>query len=565
MAVTHIETVPEVVTPDGEDGHRHYRLPPAASTADGGPVGLIASNDHKATGRLFLVGSLIALVGTFVLQAALDVERVDQSRFGLFGVDTYFQFLSLHQVSAVLLGVLPLTVGVAMIVVPLQVGARTVAFPRAASLSFWGWLAGSVIVLASYAANGGPGGGDAEGVELFLAGLVLAVASLILALVCLATTVVALRAEGMTLERVPFFAWAVLCSAVGWLLTLPALAAIATLALVDLQQGRQLFDSQALWSALHWFFRQPQVLLLTVPVWGVLLDVAGGTSGARARLRWISQGAIALSAALSLGAFTLHLYGGIGEVSSGSLYDSWAFVVWGVLAPLPMIVLCGAGLDVLMRGSRRFTPPLAVASVSALAALSAAVLSAAVALEPLELAGTRVAEGVASLAVAATTAAALAGIAWWAPKITGRLLPAGGVVLLAALVVVGVIALGIDRVVSGVLDEPDTVAAVGATEGSFDGNMFGIAESMSDAVEGLAAVGAIGSMALALAVVLGGGATLAVSLTSGPAADANPWSAYTLEWLAPSPPPEGNFDQLPEIVSPEPALDERERHGGGEA
>ena len=101
----------------------------------------------------------------------------------------------------------PLFLGIAICVVPLQVGARTLAFPRAAAASFWGWLVASGVMIASYTMNGGPGGGDAKGVDLFLLSFIALVLSLLLAAICVGATVLALRAPGMTTDRTPFASW----------------------------------------------------------------------------------------------------------------------------------------------------------------------------------------------------------------------------------------------------------------------------------------------------------------------------------------------------------------------
>ena len=83
--------------------------------------------------------------------------------------------------------------GLAIVVVPLQVGARAIAFPRAAAASFWAWLVGGVLLMVSYLMNGGPGGGRATGVDLWIVATAMVTLALVLGAICLATTVLALR------------------------------------------------------------------------------------------------------------------------------------------------------------------------------------------------------------------------------------------------------------------------------------------------------------------------------------------------------------------------------------
>ncbi len=115
--------------------------------------------------------------------------------------------------------------GLGLVVVPLQIGAKTVAFPRAAAASYWGLLITGGLVIASYVMNGGPGGGSSTGVDLWALAMIGVVVSLLLATLCLVTTVLGLRAPGMTLNRTPLFSWSMLAAGGVWLLSLPILAA----------------------------------------------------------------------------------------------------------------------------------------------------------------------------------------------------------------------------------------------------------------------------------------------------------------------------------------------------
>ena len=156
--------------------------------------------------------SLLALAATAVVGVLLGLERVS-------GSDSLFDAGALPQLFAgfrigLVFGVLaPLLLGVALAVVPLQLGARSLAFPKLAAAGFWTWLSGLVLVIISLADNGGPGGGNAKMVDLFLAAHVLLVVGLAAISLALATTILTTRAPGMRLGRVPFFSWSVLVAA----------------------------------------------------------------------------------------------------------------------------------------------------------------------------------------------------------------------------------------------------------------------------------------------------------------------------------------------------------------
>ena len=118
---------------------------------------------------------------------------------------------------------------------PLQVGASTVAFPRAAAAAAWTYLLGGGLLVAAYAIHGGPDGTDARGNALFVSAFVLVLLALLIAWICIATTVVTLRTTGMRLTRVPLFAWSALVAGSVWVLTLPVLIGLAVLSYLDVR------------------------------------------------------------------------------------------------------------------------------------------------------------------------------------------------------------------------------------------------------------------------------------------------------------------------------------------
>src|SRR5690606_8630418 len=153
--------------------------------------------------------------------------------------------------------------------------------------SFWGWLIGSALLIASYLMNGGPGGGDAEGVNLWIASMGLIIVSVLAAALCLATTVLALRTTGLALHRLPMFAWSVAVASIMWLLTLPVAFGLLVLMYVDHRHaGAISFGAPSmLYANLLWIFRNPQIYVIAIPVIGFFLDVLATASGARMKLR----------------------------------------------------------------------------------------------------------------------------------------------------------------------------------------------------------------------------------------------------------------------------------------
>jgi heme/copper-type cytochrome/quinol oxidase subunit 1 len=524
----------------------------------------IGTGDHKKIGRLYIVLSLLYLIVAVGGSAALAVEQVDQTGYQLFGADTYFQGLTLVGQGLVYLAVLPLLLGIAISVVPLQVGSRTIAFPRAATASFWGYAVGGAMLVASYALNGGPGGGDEQAVDLWILSLGIVVSSLLLGAVCVATTVVTLRTPGMYLNRVPLFSWAWLVTAAMWLLTLPVLLAALVIAYLDHRYGRVgLGGNYNLYPWVHWTLRQPQVFLYALPVLGIVAEIVPVFAGTRQRLHKTAMALMAAVGALGFGAYTMLVWQEVAEqvpvldITAGdwAVYENWVLVAGLVLLPLPVLLVLGGWTDTLVRGRRRtLGAPLVFALAAGLCLLVAASAAALSAIEPLGLLQTSWSAGVGVLALGAAIVAALGAIQYWGVKITGRVVGSGPGLLAAGLVLVGVLLAGAGQLVAGAFDQPDVVlvAAAGAVE-PFDGVL-----DVRDAVDTANLATTAGWVLLAAGVaVFALGLLGAVVKPRDEETPSDPWEGFTLEWATTSPPQPANFDQVALVTSPTPLLDQR--------
>src|SRR3954454_19379713 len=149
--------------------------------AAGGLAGLLGTGRHRSIGRLWIGTSLVFLAGSGVLGAILGQRRLSPDHYGVFSNDNFAQSLSRHGVAGVFLFGVPILIGLGTILVPRQIGAHTIAFPRAAAAAYWSYLVGAALVVVSYLINGGPFGGRADGVDLFVVSLALVVVALMLA------------------------------------------------------------------------------------------------------------------------------------------------------------------------------------------------------------------------------------------------------------------------------------------------------------------------------------------------------------------------------------------------
>lgn len=505
-----------------------------ASTVEPDPITTaLGSSDHKTIGRLYVVFALIFGVGAWVLEA---LSAAHDAKSTILSTDTYFQVFTLSRWGLVLLFLVPLFLGLATYIVPLQVGAATVAFPRAAAAALWTWVLSGALLVIAYAVNGGVAGGRAKAVDLAY----LAVAGLLVALVIgsisIITTVLALRSPGMSMERVPLFSWSMLVGASMWVLTFPVLLANIVLIYVDHKYGKPsdfgVADNQ--WQQLVWFFQQPQLFVYLVPALGIISDIVATMSGRRQANRGVVMAAIGAFAILGFGAFAQDYF-------DANVWQQAIYVGMGVLIVLPTAMLLAAWGTTLAKGKLSTTSPVLSAVFAAVTLALAALASALYVIKPLRLHNTPAFQyGLIVLVVGTGVLAGLGGLFYWAPKLWGRDVPDGPAKLASLLAVAGTLLAGLALCLLG-----------------FATRFTGLADAQ-DALNWAATVGA-GLVALGLVLAI----VALLGSYRGESAGDDPWSGQTLEWAATSPPPRGNFAEVPVIASPEPLLDSAEAEEGG--
>lgn len=513
------------------------QAPPAATASEAaatagseratGLAGILGSTDHKVIGRLY-IGAAV-LFGAASVAAALlgGLNRVDDS---VLDSEVRSQVITFATTSAALLALAPALLGVAMVVVPLQVGSRAIAFPRAAAASFWAFVMGAGLTATAYAINGGPGGGRSDAVDLWTAAWGMVAVSLVLGAICVAATVLAARTRGMDLVRIPMFSWSMLCTTVLWILTLPVLVAVLIVMYLDHRYSQTLFPAgtQAAYARVSWVSDPPQVYAFAVPVLGVALDAVATATGARLAYRAVARLAIGAFAILGIGTFAL------AAVSPGAA-DQPVTKLMVLIAPLPVLVVLGIIGASLKDHRPQPTSGLIGAVLALLVLLLATVLGAAVPFQDaLELEGTQWISGQSQLTLLAVVIAGVAALYHWSTKILGRVASEAAGRTAPLVLALGAVVLALPQAISGLFGE---------------GN---------DAVEGISALNGL-AFAGAIIVVLGG--ALALSGLVGRRREdepADPWGGQTLEWSTASPPSFANFDgDLPSVTSAEPLLAER--------
>src|SRR5690606_21705241 len=328
-------------------------------------------------------------------------------------------------------------------------------------------------------------------------------------------------------------------------LTLPVLAAMLLLAYLDLRYGQQfLGGSGGVYDRIAWVFWQPTLYVFAVPALGIVADVVPVFAQRRHKRHRAAMGMLGLAAALGFGAWAQ-----LGATVDGSatpapwLYEG-PWIAVGFLAVVPLLGLLGLWTGTLAAGRVRLGTPLLLAQPAGLLILLGVAAGAATVIEDLELAGTSWMAGQATLVTTGAVLAALAGVAFWAPKLYGQLLGNRATRLGGFLVFLGALVAGVAQAAAGLLDQPQLPGTTADAVSAGD----------LDTVEVLELVAGIGLAAVAAGLLVVGLA-LARRRSADPGDD--PWAGHTLEWATSSPPPIGNFATLPDITSEAPVYDAR--------
>jgi heme/copper-type cytochrome/quinol oxidase subunit 1 len=551
--------------------------PDAAPTATGQPsdaasrdstvasffVGLAAwatTADHKKIGRLYVGFGLLVLIATSVLGLLLGLERADDAN-ALLEANALLQAFQAYRVGLVLGVLAPLGLGLAVAVTPLQLGARSIAFPRLALTGFYSWLGGMSLAMVALGRNGGAGGGEPQAVHMYLAGLGLAVLGLVASAGCVATSVLTTRAPGMTMRRVPLFAWSSLIGALGLLLMLPVVFAIVVLMFVDLrlglgENGGNFGGSEGIGAWLSWPFSVPAAVVYSLPAIGVAAELMPVAFKSRQVLRGLAFAAMALVGVTALATTTQQNVLGVEFDTTGEAFLRGA-VPFAVFAGLPLLGVTSTlllGLANARRGEGRpgVSAPFVFSFLGLLmigAGIAGNALLGILDLELIDPASKAVSvleEGATLYVAYGTALCVMGGVAFWAPKLWGRTLADKQLLPLALLGLVATVLASLPLYVAGFLDQvggipsSDADVAMLLSLDQVDGGSIWILLSL------------IGHGLMALTVVAFAGSMIKVFTGSGVAAERNPYGGHTIEWSTTSPAPADNYEHVPTVASPEP-------------
>jgi cytochrome c oxidase subunit I len=514
----------------------------------------LSTTDHKRIGVMYLVTTFVFFIlgGTEALLMRLQLGSPSST---LLDSETYNEIMTMHGSTMVFLFVVPVWAGFANYMVPLMIGARDMAFPRLNALSFWLLLAGGLTFYGSLfftppsagwtsytpLSTGDyiPGNGQDAWIYLVhLTGL-----SSVLGSINMVATIRNMRAPGMSWGRLPLFCWSVLAQAVMLIVALPAIAAAVTMQLTDRHFGTCFFDpacggSAMLYQHLFWFFGHPEVYIMILPGFGVISEVLP----VFARKPIFGYKAIAASTAgialTSMLVWAHHMF----TTPTPTVVLAF-FMITSFLVGIPTGVKVFNWLATLWRGQIVFKTPLYFAAGFISLFTIGGITGIMLAVFPIDWQTHDTYFIVAHfhyVLVAGSVNAIFAGLYYWFPKITGRLMSEALGKLSFWLTFVGFNVTFLIQHSLGLSGMPRRVAHYPTGAGWDLMNL----------------VSTIGSLVLGLGVLVTVYNVIR-SLKRGARAGNDPWKANTLEWFTPSPPPPNNFDVVPRIRSLEPMKDIR--------
>ncbi len=511
--------------------------------------------DHKKLGLMYSATALFffLLGGIEALAIRTQLAQPDNT---FLSAGLYNEMFTMHATTMVFLFVMPMVTGLANYFVPLQIGARDMAFPRLNALSYWFLLFGGITLLTGFLTADGaadfgwtaytplsdslysPGLGN----DLWIIAVALIGVSGILASVNLVTTVICMRAPGMRMFRMPIFTWNMLVTSILVLTVFPVISAAAAMLLADRQLGAHVYDATnggapILWQHLFWFFGHPEVYILVLPFFGVVTEILPvfsrrpvfGYAG-------LVFATIAI-AAYSVGVWAHHMF------TTGAVVNPF-FIGFSMVIAVPTGVKFFNWIGTMWGGSLVFPTPMLFALGFLFTFLLGGLTGVMLASAPIDFQVQDSYFVVAHMHYVLFGGAVFSlfgGIYYWWPKITGRLLDERWGNVHFWMTLVGFHITFFVQHILGLEGMPRRVADY------FD----------DDGFTGLNQISTLGAFLLGASILpFLWNAVQTLRGKLGTVAGDDPWEGHTLEWATTSPPPPENFTgPLPPIRSPRPVWD----------
>jgi cytochrome c oxidase subunit 1 len=516
-----------------------------------GFVGWCAETDHKRIGRRFLVTAFVwfAMAGVLAAMMRIQLSRPENT---FLGPDLYNQIFTTHGTAMMFLFAVPVWLALGIYMVPLQIGARTMCFPRLVAYGYWMFLFGGIFLFLNFFLNTGPDVGwfsypPLAGPEYGIgkrpdvwAQLITfsEVSSLVIA-TCIICTVLKLRTPGMSLNRIPLFVWSMLVVSAMVLFAMPAVMVSSTCLILDRLVSTHFFNAAEggdpiLWQHLFWFFGHPEVYIIFLPALGAISEIISTFTG-RPIVGYVAMIlSLIATAFIGFGVWVHHMFA-TGLPQLGQSF----FTAASIMIVVPTSVQIFNWIATVWSARRlRLTSPMLYALSFFFIFIIGGLTGVMLAAVPLDRQVHDTFFVVAHfhyVLIGGSIFPLLGTVTFWFPKLTGRMMDERLGKLAFWTLFVGFNVTFFPMHLLGLAGMPRRVYTYPASMGWGDLNL-------------LASIGA-GIMALSLLIYL---VNVAVSLRSGALAGDNPWGVATLDGATTSPPPPYNFLPQPTVGSREP-------------
>ncbi len=523
----------------------------------------IFSTDHKMIGKQFLFTTLtFFMVGGFLAlllrwQLAYPGKPVPilgqlfpQSMMvgGVMLPEFYNQLFTIHASVMIFFAIIPILVGAfGNFVVPLQIGAEDMAFPTLNMLSYWFFWPSAFIVLSGFFVTGGAAATgwtayppvsvlEGQGQTLWVIGVIMVGSSSIMGGINYLTTILNMRAPGMSMFRMPLTTWAIFITSILTVLATPVLTAAMIMLLFDRTMGTHFFLSQGggqvvLWQHLFWFYSHPAVYIMILPGMGIVSDVIATFS--RKPIFGYHSMVFAMGGIAFLGFIVWghHMFQSGMNPTLGT-----TFMLSTMLIAVPSAIKTFNWLGTMWRGTLRFTSAMlnAIAFVSmfVIGGLSG-IFMASTAVDMFIHDSYFIVAHIHYVLFGGSMFAAFAGVYYWFPKMFGRILSEK----------LGKIHFALTFIFFNCTFFPMHILGMGGhMRRIYDPTQYAHLQHMQP-INVFITISAFFLGLSQLIFIF----NILKSVKWGEKVGINPWQANTLEWVAPSPPPHGNFEKIPTV------------------
>ena len=513
----------------------------------------IASTDHKQLGIMYLWLALFFFVigglEAMAIRAQLALPDND-----LISPELYNQIFTMHGTTMIFLVLMPAMVGLATYLIPLMIGANEMAFPRLNAFSLWMTCLGGMLLYFSFFAGGAPNAGwfnyaplsennysSTNGVDYFLVGLILTGIGSIGAGLNFITTILTLRSPDIKLNMLPLFVWMMLVNAFLMLAAFPLLNAGLFMMLIDRQFDAHFFipstgGSAILWQHFFWAFGHPEVYILALPAFGIISEVIPVFSRKPIYgYKFVASSSVAIGL-LSYSVWAHHMFSvGLSNAVNGF------FAISSMLIGIPTGLKVINWIGTMHKGSISLSIPMLFAIAFLVDFTFGGLSGISFAIVPIDWQLTDTYYLVAHLHyvfLGGSLFGIFAGIYYWFPKISGRMLSPKLGKWHFWLFVLGFNLTFFLQHILGILGMPRRIYTYPDLPYWKVLNIF-------------SSIGAV-FMFIGMAIFFW---NIYKTLKKPRTAVANPWDAWTLEWSTPSPPELKNFDEIPQVHSRRPLWD----------